>query len=310
MTDHQKRTAEAIVNIFETGSVLGDYGKVTVIPGDTGHLTFGRSQTTLGSGNLAKLLDSYCENPGARFARHFEPWKERLRKADVQLDHEPRLHNLLRATADDPVMRDVQDAFFDTFYWQPALRAAERMGIVTPLGVAVVYDAHVHGSWLTLRDRTTARAGRLGEIGERQWIGEYIRERRAWLANHSRKDLRVTVYRMDVFGTLAEMQLWGLELPLVVRGKEISLATLNAMPEGCYEGPAPGSRALAVQSPLVRGLDVRLLQLALSDIGADIRADGIYGNGSAQCVRDFQTKRGMPVTGVATPEIIGQLVYA
>jgi chitosanase len=49
VTDLQKRSAEAIVNVFETGTPRGDYGQVTVVPGDTGHLTYGRSQTTLAS---------------------------------------------------------------------------------------------------------------------------------------------------------------------------------------------------------------------------------------------------------------------
>lgn len=56
LTILQKKIAQSIVNIFETGEPLGDYGNVTVLNGDTGHLTYGRSQTTLASGNLALLL--------------------------------------------------------------------------------------------------------------------------------------------------------------------------------------------------------------------------------------------------------------
>jgi len=67
LTTTQRKTAQGILNLFETSEVLGDYGKVTVIPGDTGHLSFGRSQTTLGSGSLHSLLQSYCSNGGARF---------------------------------------------------------------------------------------------------------------------------------------------------------------------------------------------------------------------------------------------------
>jgi chitosanase len=48
LTRTQKQTAEAIINVFETGEVRGDYGRVTVLPGDGGHLSFGRAQTTLG----------------------------------------------------------------------------------------------------------------------------------------------------------------------------------------------------------------------------------------------------------------------
>jgi chitosanase len=46
LTDLQTRAAQAIVNVFETGTPRGDYGRVTLLAGDTGHLTYGRSQTT------------------------------------------------------------------------------------------------------------------------------------------------------------------------------------------------------------------------------------------------------------------------
>ena len=52
LTELQKRAAQAIINVFETGDAQGDYGKVTLMKGDPGHLTYGRSQTTLSSGNL------------------------------------------------------------------------------------------------------------------------------------------------------------------------------------------------------------------------------------------------------------------
>ncbi len=97
LTPTQKQTAQSIVNLFETGVVLGDYGSVTVIPGDTGHLTFGRSQTTLGSGNLLDLLQRYCANDGGRFSHRLARWLPRFEASDFALDSELRLHNLLRA---------------------------------------------------------------------------------------------------------------------------------------------------------------------------------------------------------------------
>ncbi|MFZ1766915.1 MAG: peptidoglycan-binding protein, partial [Candidatus Nitrotoga sp.] len=118
LTATQKKTAEALINIFETGEVLGDYGQVTLIAGDTGHLTFGRSQTTLGSGNLNELMQRYCANSGARFSSRLESYLPRFAARDLKLDKEFKLHNLLRASADDNVMRDTQDTFFDETYWQ------------------------------------------------------------------------------------------------------------------------------------------------------------------------------------------------
>ena len=308
LTPLQKQTAQAIVNLFETSSARGDYGAVTVIPGDTGHLSFGRSQTTLGSGNLHALLQRYCSNAGARFGPRLAPWLERVEQRDTTLDHELRLHNLLRATADDPVMREMQDLFFDEGYWQPAARIAAGMGITTPLGLAVVYDSLIQGSWKTVRDLTIDHAGHLAELGERAWIEAYIATRHAWLAGHRRSDLRATAYRMEAFLRLAEQGYWGLELPLVVRGAELSTATLYATPPGCYDGPQPGTRSIALQTPLARGLDVRLLQLALSEQGIAIKADGIFGRTSANLLRDYQASAGLPATGVADPALLGRLL--
>lgn len=308
LTPTQVATAQAIINLFETGEVLGNYSQVTLLAHDTGHLTYGRSQTTLGSGNLSSLLQRYCANPGARFSERLKPFLARFSAKDLSLDHDTYLHNILRASADDRVMRETQDAFFNEVYWQPAQRAARQTGIATPLGVAVVYDSHVHGSWRLIRDRTNEHSGSVSELGEQAWISAYVTRRRQWLASHSRPDLRRTVYRMDAFRRLIEQEFWGLELPLVVRGAEISEATLGAAPPGCFDGPQPGTRPLVLEVPLQRGLDVRLVQLGLSASGVDIRADGVFGRTSAQRIREYQSSHGLPATGVAEVSLIGTLV--
>jgi chitosanase len=308
LTTTQKKTAQAIVNIFETGSVLGDYGNVTVIPGDTGHLTFGRSQTTLGSGNLLKLLQRYCDNPGAYFGKRLLPYLDRVSANDLTLDRDLHLHNILRATADDLVMRETQDQFFDKVYWQAAERSALQLGITTPLGVAVVYDSTIHGSWKAIRDRTNKKFGKITTLGEQGWISGYIKTRHEWLATHPRADLRSTVYRMDAMQRLVDQGYWGLPLPLVVRGNEISDITLHGTPPGCYSGPQPGSRILKVQSPLLRGLDVRLVQLGLSERGMTILADGIFGNTSAKFIKKYQAKAALPATGVMDIASIAQFI--
>ncbi len=297
LTAIQVRTIHAIVNLFETSHVLGDYGQVTVLSGDTGHLTFGRSQTTLGSGNLHRLLLRYCANTGARFGRRLSAFLPMTEARDTTLDRHNKLHNVLRASADDPVMRDIQDEFFDATYFRPAIKACDRIGLTEPLSKAVVYDSFIHGSWTRIRDRVQ---GTPESRGERAWVKEYVEARRRWLSTHPRADLRSTVYRMEALGRLIELGWWGLELPLVVRGSEISLTTLSATPPGTFDGPQPGTRELVFQTsaPLFRGLDVRLVQLALSERGADIRADGVFGRSSANFVADFQRAIGVPITSV------------
>lgn len=303
----QVSTAHAIINVFETGIVLGRYGQVTILPGDTGRLTFGRSQTTLGSGNLGKLIDTYCKTPGARFAARLSPYLQELNDRFRGLDEDDKLHNLLRATADDPVMRTTQDTFFDRGFWQPAAAEAARMNIHSALGVATVYDSWVHGSWSRMRDLTIDSAGALANVGEHAWITAYIAIRRKWLGENAQPILRGTVYRMDALQALAQQQQWSLNLPLVVRNQEISASTLSARPSDCYDGPAPGSRLLTVAAPLERGLDVRLVQLGLSDADVSVTADGVFGGGTAQSIKQYQKDHGLPVTGIADLALIAHL---
>ena len=55
ITELQKKTAQAIVNIFETSHVRGDYGMVSLLAGDSGHLTYGRSSSAIpNSGRIEK----------------------------------------------------------------------------------------------------------------------------------------------------------------------------------------------------------------------------------------------------------------
>ncbi len=305
-----RKTAEAIVNIFETGSALGNYSAVTLIPHDSGHLTYGRSQVTLGSGQLHLLAKDYCRRPGATFVRQLSPYLPRLEARDTALDQEIRLKNLLRACADNPVMRSAQDEFFDRHYWQPAADQAASAGIHSPLGVATVYDSMVHGSWLAMCERTNSERGTLAKLGEQAWIEAYLETRRSWLANHVRPDIRMTVYRVDALLELARQQAWQLTVPLVVRGVEISAITMAGDPPGSYSGPVPGSRELALASPLLRGADVRLLQLEIGTPELPLAADGIYGPATSDALRIYQEHNGMTQSGVASRDLLRALVQA
>lgn len=293
----QARTCKAILNLFETGDVVGLYGSVTVLAGDTGQLTFGRSQTTLGSGNLSLLIERYVANPGARFGAKLASYLPRLRARDATLNDDEHLKNILRASADDPVMRDMQDAFFDDIYWLPSLRVCRSLGIATALGAAIIYDAHIHGSWRTLRDRTAKAVGSPTAFGEQAWLSRYVQLRHDWLATNSNLLLRKTVYRMDAFSRLIALGNWGLALPMVVLAREVSVQTMGGLPIDAFDGPAPGSRPLALQTPMLKGQDIRLVQLGLSEMGIDVRADAVFGKGSRDAVIALQQREGLPQTG-------------
>ena len=133
MNDLQKRTCQAIVNVFESGSPTGNYGAVTLLKGDPGHLTYGRSQTTLGSGNLYSLIKAYCEAPDAQFGGALRPYLDRLAAKDLTLDMDATLRATLKEAGNDPVMRREQDAFFDRAYYIPAMNHAQSLGLELPL---------------------------------------------------------------------------------------------------------------------------------------------------------------------------------
>lgn len=306
LTDLQKRTAQAIVNVFETGTPAGDYAAVTLLPGDTGHLTYGRAQTTLGSGNLYLLIKAYCSAPGAAWADALSPYLPRLQDIDLGLDHDTRFRTLLADAGSDPVMREVQDAFFDRVFWTPAALAADGLGLTEPLAVAVVYDSKVHGSWAHIRDRVTEARGHPRSIGARAWIGAYVSARRAWLAGHSNALLRRTVYRMDAFQDLLDARNWQLGLPLRVRGQHIDTDVLGG-PAVRATAEDMAQRTLRLTDPPMTGSDVEALQRALAACGWAINIDAVFDAGTERCVRQFQQEEGLVADGIAGPATLGAL---
>ena len=301
LSDLQKKTAQAIVNVFETSQVLGDYGKVTLLPGDSGHLTYGRSQTTLASGNLFLLINAYCQAGDAAFGPALLGFLDRLEVGDLSLDHDFEFRRLLREAGDDPVMQVVQDQFFDRVYWKPAMNSAQNIGVETALGTATVYDSRIHGSWKLMRDRTNDKHGRLGQVQEQPWVGHYVQVRRDWLANHSMTILHKTVYRMDNLEKLINEQNWGLELPLTVHGVTITEDGLAAGPSVRVSAEIAEERLLKLRSPFMQGADVRELQEALSSAGVQLVPDGVFGPDTDKAVRTFQGTHDLTPDGIVGP---------
>jgi chitosanase len=296
----QQRAAQAIVNVFETGRVTGDYGRVAVTANDAGHLTYGRAQTTLTSGGLALLVRAYCDADGA-YATELMTYLPALEAADLALDTDRKLHGVLRRAGLDPAMQRVQDAFVDRVYWQPAVCAAEMAGLRYPLSVAVIYDSTVHGSYQRIRRRIVRTVGTADAVGEKRWVRAYVDARRRWLGSHANPLLRRTVYRMDAFKELMRTRRWTLRLPLTVRGAVVNRATLDwpAEPPVVASAADMSERVLRLSTPRMRGDAVRRLQRALGFAGGAV--DGIFGPRTDLAVRLFQEKTGLKIDGCAGP---------
>lgn len=297
----QKAAAQAIVNIFETGSVRGDYGEVTLLPGDSGQLTYGRSQTTLASGNLFLLIQDYCAHSDGVFSAAMRPYLPLLEARDSSLNSDLTFRGMLKDAGDDPVMQEVQDAFFDRVYWDPAVRSTAAIGAQTALSTAIVYDSTVHGSWARVRDLTRQRYGELADIGEDVWMPHYVETRREWLANFPNPLLHKTVYRMDAFKKILEAGNWKLNLPLTVRGQIITADILSPnVPVNVPAETAP-RRLLGLKSPPLQGDDVSWLQKRLTLAGFKVEDSGTFDKATDEAVRAFQKKNNLKADGIVGP---------
>jgi chitosanase len=196
LTSGQRLVCERIINVFETGSIVGDYSNISIFddgPDDIRQITYGRAQTTE-YGNLRQLVQMYVDG-GGLLAEQLRPFVPRIGLSAL-VDDQTFKGLLRRAGAEDPIMRSTQDVFFEQVYFQPALRWANDNGFTLPLSMLVIYDSFIHSGSIRelLRSRfeelLPARGGR-----EKVWIQQYVQVRHNWLANHPKPILRKTIYR-------------------------------------------------------------------------------------------------------------------
>lgn len=311
-------TIDAIVSLFETNSP-GKYDAIARSAQDRGGLSYGKHQAALVSGSLHRLISKYCSAEGAHYAERLRPYLPQMQAEDRALDSNDDLVALLVQAAADPVMQRSQDEYFSEHYMAPALREAAACGFVTPLGCAVVYDSHVHGSWEPMKARTSAIAGPPSTQNEQQWITKYLQERRAWLAGHSNALLQRTVYRMDCLLDLVQQGAWSLALPLTLRLNGFTF-TLTAWDLGAHLFADPVFRAdpaalgvvKARRAVIAEGRD-RHVQSLLAELGLLDRqrgVDGKFGSGSAAAARGFQLSCGLAGTGEVDAATYVQLANA
>ncbi len=196
LTAGQRRVCERVINVWETGTARGRYGTIAIFhdgPNRIQQITYGRSQTTE-YGNLRELVQMYVE-AGGRFSQDLTPFTPKISR--TPLINDPSFKSLLqRAGAEDPVMRETQDRFFDRRYFTPAMAWAATRGFTLPLSALVIYDSFIHsGSILDfLRSRFPERPPAQGG-DEKTWIRQYVDVRHGWLTNNSNPDVRPSNYR-------------------------------------------------------------------------------------------------------------------
>jgi chitosanase len=223
-----KNKIEDIVNVFESGSINGNYGTLVKFKDYTDPLThtnlvqitFGRSQTTE-FGNLKGLLKMYVESNG-QYAHELENYINRVGKKPSLSTDKVFCDTLIKAGKNDPVMKTCQDDFFDSYYFLPAYSWFHQMGFTLPLSMLVIYDSEIHSGGVPdfLRKRFPEKPPVKGG-DEKTWIKQYVDVRHQWLKTHSKKILQGTVYRTQCFKTQIQNDNW--YLTGVVRANGINI---------------------------------------------------------------------------------------
>ena len=216
----KKQKIQSIINCFETGSAKGNYGDVSIFADGLGgvkQITYGRSQTTASS-SLDKLIKQYILNKG----QYADALKNYKIKQDLTLWKDKVLINILKLAGNDPIMQTTQDEFFDTQYWTPAEKWFLTNGFKENLSMLVIYDSFIHSGGILdfLRKRFPAITPKTGG-DEKVWITQYLETRHLWLANHSNKILRKTIYRTADMKRSIAVKDWNLDLTFVSNGLKV-----------------------------------------------------------------------------------------
>lgn len=231
LTPDQKLICERVVNAFETGSMQGNYADITIFddgPGGIRQITYGRSQATEYA-SLRQLVSLYVQANG-QFSSQLQPYVDRIGR--VALVDDATFKNLLRqAGAQDQVMRNTQDTFFDSDYFQPALRWGAANGFTRALSALVIYDSWIQSDQILplLRSRFPEAVPASGG-NEQTWIQQYVSARNDWLLSSAKPVVRSSAYRTrDLLREIGRNN-WDLALlPISANGVPVDARPLAAV---------------------------------------------------------------------------------
>jgi chitosanase len=226
LSPDQRRVAHEMVNVFEYSSTSARYDRCDNL-GDGRGLTCGEVGFTTSSTEVRDVVAAYAGRPLVRYLARLRELADGGSASTSGL--EGFTEDWAHAAA-DPRFRAVQDAVADRLTYAPALATARRLGIRTPLGVAILFDSAVqHGTsddpdgLPALVTATTARAHGTpsGGVPEKTWLLTFLDVRRADLRNpHDKTSQQVwadSVDRVDALRDLLEAGKAQLNPPLTLQ---------------------------------------------------------------------------------------------
>jgi chitosanase len=223
LTTTQRTLIERVINTIETGKPEGDYSNISIFadgPHDIRQITYGRAQTTE-YGNLRKLIIMYSKENGIH-SLNLKPYIDKI--GSNPLVNDASFKKLIReAGRNDPIMRKIQDQFFEEVYFLPAMKWADDNGFTLALSALVIYDSYIHsGQILWLLRNMFNESPPAAEGDEKEWIRDYINARHGWLASHHRPSVRKSIYRTQAFKAQISKGNWDLKtVPIATNGTDV-----------------------------------------------------------------------------------------
>lgn len=222
LSDTQVKTIKAVLNIFETGSIGGNYGAVAVLKDGAG-ISYGKVQATDKANSLDKIVIEYINRNG-KYAAQLNPYLEQLADPKLPLTNNEEFKNLLRKAGADPIMRQTQDDVFDRNYFIPALDKWSELQLTSALSALVVYDSYIQGAFSKVRSLFKEVPPIKGG-DEKLWVSTYVTARNSWLISCG-GDVRRSAYRTNELLKMIKSNNWNLLLPMVVRTIKIEEKSL------------------------------------------------------------------------------------
>jgi len=205
-----QKTAIDIVGTFENGKPA-QFGKLVVIPGDSGEISGGLFMASMASGNLGKLLQAYAAAGGTLISAAEIAGVVAKNPAE---NTDPAIKAQFASAATETLMQTVQYEFFGDQFVTPAQNFCTGRKFTLPLTLALVLDGIVHGHFYGSQGLGTTTP----RLTEKDWVKAYVAARKAWLQNNPNPVLHNCVYRMSTFETLIANDNWNLVRPIAVHG--------------------------------------------------------------------------------------------
>lgn len=224
ITADKKKLMWKALNVIENDSQSPETDYTTIYiysdgPGDKKQITIGRGITEYG--NLKSLIRVYINDNG-KFANSFKSYVDKIGVSPLSSNTTFK-QLLIKAGKEDLIYRAAVDKIFEEKYFLPAFRFFEKNGFKSNLAMMVILDSYVHSGTILdfLRSRFPASVPTRGGK-EEDWIEQYVSVRHSWLANHSKRILRNTIYRTRFLKTQIANDNWEFNAPFVVNGVKIA----------------------------------------------------------------------------------------